>query len=408
MTEFQNWKKNFFTIWSGQAVSQLTSQILQFAIVWYLTDRTGSAIVLSAAMMAGFLPQALLGPVAGVLIDRCSRKRIMITADLLISAVSLILVGASLIGTLPVWLILLVLCLRSVGTAFHQPCLQAVTPQIVPMEELTRCSGYSQALESVSQLLSPAAAAVLYQSWSLGAIIFLDVLGAAVAVLTLTAAVIPELAHRTDRGRIQVWKETKEGFFILRTNRGMMGLVCISALYTLALMPTSALFPLMSMSYFHGTSSHAGAIEVVFSVGLLCGSLLLSRWGGSKNRVYTIAASFFLMSFSLFVSGFLPENGFYLFAVCSWLMGVSGPLYWGMFTPLLQSCFEAECLGRVLSLSASIRLLSGPVGLSFSGVFAETFGVENWFVLAGALVLAAGALCLGIPSVRNCDTSRQN
>ena len=62
MTDFRNWKKNFFTIWSGQAVSQLTSQMLQFAIVWYLTDCTGSAIVLSAAMMAGFLPQALLGP----------------------------------------------------------------------------------------------------------------------------------------------------------------------------------------------------------------------------------------------------------------------------------------------------------------------------------------------------------
>ena len=84
-------------------------------------------------------------------------------------------------------------------------------------------------------------------------------------------------------------------------------------------------------------------------------------------------------------------------------MGVSGPFYWGIYTPLLQSSFEAKYLGRVLSLSGSIRLISGPVGLSVSGVFAERFGVEKWFIIAGWLVLIASFLCLAIPAVRNCD-----
>ena len=90
------WKKNFFIIWSGQAVSQLSSSILQFAIVWYLTEKTGSALVLSAAMLAGFLPQAVLGPFIGVYIDRYSRKKIMIVSDLLIALASLLLVAAGL------------------------------------------------------------------------------------------------------------------------------------------------------------------------------------------------------------------------------------------------------------------------------------------------------------------------
>lgn len=403
MISSNDWKKGFFTIWTGQAFSQFSSSVLQFAIVWYLTDRTGSAMVLAVAMMMGFLPQGILGPFIGVFIDRYNRKRIMVISDLLISAASFVMVIAGWVGGLSTGLILVVLLVRSIGSAFHHPCLQAVTPQIVPSDQLTRCSGYSQALESVSQILSPVIAAVLYHSWSLSGIIFLDVIGALIAVFTLGITVIPELQQDGNSERVRVLQEAKEGFRILRTKKGMLGLVLIGSLYTLALMPTSALFPLMSMSYFNGTSAHASIVEVVFSVGLLFGSLILAKWGGTKNKIYTIVGSFLLMSVSLFVTGILPPGGFYLFVICSLLMGVSGPFYWGMYTPLLQSNFEAKYLGRVLSLSSSIRLLSGPLGLAFSGVFAERYGVEKWFLIASGLVLLASFLCMVVPSVRNCD-----
>lgn len=404
--EISNWKRNFFIIWTGQAFSQLSSAVLQFAIVWYLTKLTGSALVLSAAMMMGFLPQGILGPFIGVFIDRYNRKRIMIVSDLFISAASFVMVIAGWMGCLTTELILVVLLARSVGSAFHTPCLQAVTPQIVPAKQLTRCAGYSQAFESVSQILSPVLAAVLYSSWSLSGIIFLDVIGALIAVSALGITVIPRLSRISGTERVHILKEAKEGVRILRTSKGMLGLVLIGTLYTLALMPASALFPLMSMSYFNGTSTNASVVEVVFSLGLLVGSLILSKWGGTGNRIYTIIGSFLLMSASLFVTGLLPPGGFAVFVICSWLMGVSGPFYWGIYTPLLQSNFEEQYLGRVLSLAGSIRLISGPVGLSVSGVFAERFGVEKWFLVAGVLVLLAAVLCMIVPAVRNCDSRK--
>ncbi|QRV22023.1 MFS transporter [Lacrimispora saccharolytica] len=402
----EGWKKNFIIIWTGQAFSHLSSSVLQFAIIWYLTDKTGSALVLSASMLMGFLPQGILGPVIGVFIDRYSRKKIMIISDLLISAASFAMVIAGWTGALSTELILLVLLIRSIGSAFHTPCLQAVTPQIVPMDQLTKCSGYSQALESVTQVLSPVAAAVLYQSWSLSGIIFLDVIGALIAVFTLTITAIPKLYQSENTGKLQLLREAKEGFQILRTNKGMLGLVLIGSLYTFALMPTSALFPLMSMSYFKGTSTNASIVEVVFSIGLLIGSIILGRWGGTKNRIYTIIGSFLLMSLCLFVSGSLPPNYFKAFVVCSCFMGISGPFYWGMYTPLLQSSFEAKYLGRIMSLSSSIRLISGPIGLSVSGVLAENYGVEKWFLISGGIVLFAAMLCLAVPNVRNCDINK--
>lgn len=403
----ENWRKNFITIWIGQAFSQFSSSVLQFAIVWYLTDKTGSAIILSAAMLMGFLPQGILGPFIGVFIDRYDRKKIMMISDLLISAASFTMVIASGMGELSTKLIMVVLMVRSIGTAFHNPCLQAVTPQIVPLDQLTRYSGYSQALESGTQILSPVVAAVLYQSWSLSGIIFLDVIGALIALFTLRITAIPRLERNEDIGKIRVWREAREGLRILKTKKGMLGLVLISSIYTFALMPISALFPLMSMSYFNGTSANASAVEVVFSIGMLIGSVILSKWGGTRNRIYTIAGSFSMMSLSLFISGNLPPSGFMAFVVCSCIMGISGPFYWGMYTPILQSRFEAKYLGRVMSLSGSIMIISGPIGLAVSGVFAERFGVEKWFLVSGVLVLFAALLFLAVPSVRNCDMEKQ-
>ncbi len=401
----QNWKKTFYTIWIGQAFSQLTSSILQFAMVWYLTDKTQSGMVLSLAMLVGFLPQGLLGPFIGVYIDRLNRKMLMVVSDLVIAGISLLLALFSL-GTEPrVEWILLVMLIRAIGTAFHKPTLQAVTPQLVPKEELTKCAGYTQSLNSISEILSPALAAILYSAWDLSRIIMLDVAGAVIAVAFLAVCKIPRQEGAGNSEKVHVIREAMEGWRILCSKKGMLGLVLVSSLYTIAMMPVSALFPLMSMGRFGGTSTHASTVEVVFSVGFLMGSLALGGWGGTKNKIYTIILSYFLMAVSLFGSGLLPANGFWVFCFFSWLMGVSGPFYWGMFTPLLQQNFEERYMGRIMSITGSMRLISGPLSLLVSGRFSDRFGPENWFLVAGVIVTAAMLCCALIPAIRNCDKS---
>lgn len=397
-----NWKKRFYTIWSGQAFSQLSSSVLQFAVVWYLTDKTGSGMVLTIAMLMGFLPQGLLGPFVGVYIDRWNRKAIMIVSDLLIAAVSLLLVFSGSPDNIATGLVLFVLLIRAVGTAFHSPTLAAVTPQLVPAQELTRCAGYTQALQSVSMIASPALAALLYANWPLGWIVLLDVAGAMIASLMVAVVKIPKHKGMSNTEKIHILPEIREGFSILSGKRGILGLVGVGALYTVAMMPVSALFPLMSMGRFGGTSTHASIVEVVFSVGFLLGSLLLGRWGGTRNKVYTIVLSYLIMAFALLVSGLLPVSGYVLFVIMSALMGISGPFYWGVYTPLLQQSYSEEYMGRVMSITGSIRLCLGPVALVISGFITDRFGVAVWFLVAGALVLLGAALLVLIPSIRRC------
>ena len=391
-----HWKKPFFTIWTGQALSLLTSSIVQFAIIWYLTDTTKSPAVLSIASLAGFLPAGLLGPFAGVFIDRHSRKAIMITADLCISAASLVIALFGILSAIPVWLVMAVLFIRSVGTAFQQPCIQAVTPLIVPEDRLTRCNGYSQALQSASMLVSPAIAAALYAVCPMHWIIAIDILGALCAVATLGITKINDVVQKQAE-RPHVLREMGDGFQILRTRRGLIAIIVMQVAFMIAFMPVNALYPLMSMDYFGGTAWHAGLVEVTFSVGMLAGALILGVWGGFKNKIHSVALSCFLMGLSMIWCGILPPDGFWIFTALSLAIGLSSPLYNGVIAAIVQQRTPPEFLGRVFSLITGITALAAPIGLGLSGALGEILGVNQWFVISGIVTALCGVYCLVWP-----------
>jgi MFS transporter, DHA3 family, macrolide efflux protein len=401
--EILKWKQKFLMIWAGQAVSLITSAILQMSIIFYLTEKTGSAMVLSVASFIGFLPYAVFGPFIGVLVDRHDRKRIMIGADLIIALAGAVLAIIALYIELPVWIVMVVLFIQSVGTAFHSPALSAITPLLVPEDRLTKCAGYSQSLQSISYILSPAAAAFLYSVWEFNAIIAIDVLGAVIACITVAFVQIPKLKLEQQNLKIYIIEEMKDGFRVLKENKGLFTLLLIGTLYMLVYMPINALYPLISMGYFNGTPIHVSVTEIAYASGMLIGGLLLGLFGNFKKRILLITASIFLMGVSLIISGLLPPSGFVIFVVCCAIMGLSVPFYSGVQTALFQEKIKPEYLGRIFSLTGSIMSLAMPVGLILSGIFADKIGVNHWFFISGILITGIAVLCPLIPAARSLD-----
>ena len=119
-TTNQNWTIRFIPLWIGQALSLLGSQLVQFAIIWYLTQETNSATTLAVASMMGLLPQVLLSPFIGTWVDRGNRRLILITADSTIAIATLILAVLFASGLIQVWQIYVVLFIRAVASGFHQ------------------------------------------------------------------------------------------------------------------------------------------------------------------------------------------------------------------------------------------------------------------------------------------------
>lgn len=383
----QNWRRTFVAIWSGQAISILTSSVLQMAIVWYVTQKTGSAALLSLATLIGFLPQALLGLFIGVYIDRYNRKTVMILSDILIALAGMVLVVAGLFGEIPLWLIYVVLFLRSIGAAFHTPALQAVTPSIVPKDQLTQYAGFAQGFKSLSMVISPAIAALLFNIWDLSVIILLDVIGALLAVGILSLVKIPTKAKEKPSCRSQVFREAMEGFQALRREPGLQELLIISCLYAFIYFPIGTLYPLITMTWFNGGVAESGTVEIVFSVGMLAGSFLLGTMGGKIKQVKAILLSIGTYGACVLITGLLPATGLPIFVGLTLIMGMANPFFHGVQTAIYQTRIEQEYLGRVLSLTSSIGLIAMPMGLILSGSFADVIGVNRWFAVSGGLTI---------------------
>ncbi|MGL5379949.1 MFS transporter [Clostridium sp.] len=392
--ENKNWQKIFYTISLGQAFSILGSSIVQFAIVWYLTVSTNSAIVLTIATMVSFLPQAILGPFIGTIVDKSKRKYVMIYADLSIALVTLALLFLFMNQKESLGMIYLVLAIRSIGTCFHMPAMQASIPMIVPEDKLSLAASITQFIQSVSNIAAPALGALIFAKYSIEYILIIDIVGAIIAVTTLLCVKIPNPAKIQDdansEGMIQ---EMIYGFKELRKNRGIYSLTIILAINTIIFMPIASLFPLMVSNHFNGGAYESGFVEITFAIGLLVGSILLGIIGEKYKKSNIISLAMLISGIALTVSGMLPTNYLVVFALMSMIMGLAGPLIGGTHYVLLQSKIEPSILGRVISISNSMMFLAIPIGLLVAGPVSQIIGIDKWFLISGILTVIIGLVC---------------
>lgn len=139
----------FFVLWSAQMLSLVGSGGVQFALIWWLTAQTGSATVLATATLLGLLPQVVLGPLIGALIDRWNRKQVMLFADGLVAAASIVLAVLFASGAAHTEHVLALLFVRALGSAFHAPAMMASTSLMVPERLLTKIQGLNQSMQGL-------------------------------------------------------------------------------------------------------------------------------------------------------------------------------------------------------------------------------------------------------------------
>lgn len=338
-----HWKQNSPS--SGQG-SPVHPQQHDFAVRPHLVPDRPDRLpaVLSLATMAALVPQGILSLFTGTFADRFDRRWIMIISDGAIGLVSLMLAAAAFAAPLPVAPILAVAALRSVGGAFHAPCIQAITPLLAPPDALTRCAGWSQGIQTVSMLLSPALAAVLYARIPLAWILLLDTLGAAFAIAGVQLARLPPCGPKHRAGRSGSGRTPARGSLCCVLTAGCGSCPSSVPCSQWPSCPVSALFPLMSMEYFGGDSAAAALVETLFSAGMLAGSVLLGLWGGTRNKIITMTAAVLGLGLTLVLAGLLPPSGFRAFAGLSLLMGLSAPFFNSVFMALIQTKVEPKYL----------------------------------------------------------------
>ena len=404
-----NWKRKFLPIWGAQIFSLLGSGLVQFALVWYITQQTGSAVMLTTATFVSLIPEVLIAPFAGALVDRLNRRIVMIVADGLVALVTLILVLLFALDQIQVWHIFVVLFLRSLGGIFHWPAMQASTALMVPDEHLSRFAGINQALRGGMNIIAPPLGALLMSLLQFYQVIAVDVVTAIIAITPLFFFSIPQPFRKDTVEMVtpkSISRDVVEGFKYLKNWRGMLYLVLIAAVLNFLLAPAGTLLPLMVTQHFQGGVWQLSLLESISGIGTVLGGVTLGVWGGFKNRIHTVQLGIIGIGLGVFVFGLAPANLFWLGVVGFTITGFMGPIANGPLNAIMQSKVEPEMQGRVMGVTNSLCAMMMPIALLIAAPVAELVGLRVWYWVGGALVMVIGLGSFFIPEIISLESSK--
>lgn len=412
----KKWYLPFFTIWGGQALSLLGSQLVQFALVWWLTKTTGSATVLATATLVAMLPQVFIGPFAGAAVDRWNRRVVMMVADGLTALGVVALAVLFWSGQVQVWQVYLLMFLRAVFSSFHWPAMQASTSLMVPGEHLARVQGLNQVLQGLMNIGAAPLGALLLGLLPMQGVLAIDVLTALVAILPLCFIAVPQPERkRPETGPAQpaggsaassLLVDLKEGFHYVWGWPGLMLILVMATLINLMLTPVGALQPILVTHYFGGEAFHLAWLEMAWGVGVVAGGVTLSAWGGFKRRILTSLIALVMMGLMVACVGLVPASAFWLAVGLIFLVGFFNPIVNGPLFAVVQAVVSPEMQGRVFTLISSFATAMTPVGLILAGPLADRYGVIVWYLVGGIITMLLGIGALFIPAIMNIESDR--
>jgi DHA3 family macrolide efflux protein-like MFS transporter len=382
-------------------ISLLGSALVEFVLAWYLTIETGSATVLATAMMAALLPQIILGPFIGPLIDRWNRKRIMIGADLAISLITVGLIILFYLDSIQIWHIYVAMIARAIGQAFHFPAMQATIPLIVPARQLVRISGLTQMFQGIINIAAPPAAALLLGLLPMQGVLAIDIATAAIAIACLASAAIPQAMRTATTAAASIIKEMIQGFRYIWSWKGLAILMGLSALLNFFLMPPFTLLPIMVTTHLEGDVVKLGWLESAFGIGVIVGGLILGAWGGFKKGMLTVLMGVAASGIAVIALGFTSIDLFLLGVFACFIIGAGLTFANAPVLAIMQKVIANDMQGRVFSLLGAVSAAVTPLGLAIAGPLADSMGISSLYFIAGTATLLLCITTSFIPPVMN-------
>jgi DHA3 family macrolide efflux protein-like MFS transporter len=402
--------KAYLFFWIGQMLSQLASNVVQFVIVLWIALETRSLFLLGLAAFAGFAPFIITTPLAGVFVDRWSRKKLIISMDFLQALTTLLLYLLFLLNMVTVWHILVLSAIRGVFQGFHMPATDAIVPILVPKENLNRINGLNQLTFGLVGLVGPMAATLLLLFWEIREILLLDPVTFLIAVIPTLIINIPSIKKESSIEKKSSFKaEFQEGIFFIRDKRGLLSLLSLFTTVNLLMQPFYVLFPLflLNIHSVHGEKELSGIMALLFGVqqaGMLIGSVFMSLWKGFNRNVVGVVIGILTSYVCLLMIVLIPPSG-YAFLIIGGIMFINGfsiPVSNVPSQTIWQSVVPPNKMGRVMSVRSTIAWFAIPVGMLLSGIVAEIIGILELFLVCAILGLMSLVYCwlmTGLPDI---------
>jgi len=391
--------KNFVLLWAGQIVSSIGNSIQYIAVMWWIMNHFSSSqsgIVMGLMFTFSVIPMAVIGPFAGVLNDRMSRKSIVVLSDFLRGLLILWMAYLAYTNTLTALLIYLISALMGIGGAFFNPAIQSTIPNIVPDKNLTRANSLYQTGMQFTQIIGPAIGGVLVGFFGPFFVFMLN--GFSFIISAGTEIFINFRQSISKNEQNSFFDDFKEGFKFLYNQKLLFWSMIIVSVLNFAFSPLDILIAKQIKEIYHLGALELGYTVSAFAVGMMIGSILLSIIPEIKVKHNFIIIGTITTGILYVFFGFAPN--LLTFLAIAFLMGLALAFVNVLFQVIIQRLVPDEKRGRVFSVMLTFETMFQPISLSVIGFLSSTLSNVIIFTILGTLVTVFSFLFYLVPGVK--------
>ena len=390
--------REFRLLWGGMCVSLLGDGAFIVALAWQVYALSNAATALSMVGIAMTVPTIIFLLVGGVASDRMDRRRIMLAADVTRAVAVGLLAALSISGLLELWHVIVIVVFYGAGAAFFAPAFDAITPELLPADELAQANALDQVVRPVAlRLAGPAVGGVLVGALGPGTAFALDATTFLVSAVALLAMRRP--AQRAVPEGVTLTGDLRDGWRFVRGHAWLWATFVSAALaYLLFMGPVEVLLPLLVKNEVGGSATDLGLVFAAGGLGSVACAVLLGQRGLPRRDISFMYAVWTLAT--LAVAGYGLAGAVWQLMLVSLAFNAletAGTIVWATAK---QRHVPAAMLGRVSSLDWLISIGLLPLSFALTGPVSAVLGVRETLVLAGVLGAVATLAGLLVPGVR--------
>ncbi|GAA0787132.1 MFS transporter [Hathewaya limosa] len=381
------WNKDFFLLWQGQLVSMFGDAIYLMALNFWVLDVTKSTALMGLLSTLSMLPKIILGPFAGVWVDRLNRKKIIVLADL-IQGIFVTFVGvAALCGFIKVWMVFIVGIIEGLCTAFFNPAVQSVRTELVHESKLVQANSVSSLAQSGMDMLGNALGGILYATIGAPYMFFFNGLSYIFSAFTEMFINVPEIKDRKED--VTFIEDLKEGFKFLWNFKTLRNAFMVaSGLNLFFCAGVILILPYFKEASFLGPKKY-GVAMAILSLGMVSASLLLSIKEVKRENKFKLYCISMILNGPLVVF-FTLTKSFPLILLFLYSSAFFNVVFNTIFTATINVIVPSNMRGKVFGLMGTISMALQPIGTLIGGVLGEVLGITT----AMRLMFIIGSIAL--------------
>jgi len=381
--------RNFTFLWLGKIISQLGDKFYAIALAWWILQKTNSPSIMGVFLFTSVFPGVILGFFAGALVDRWKRKIILIITDIIRGCLVLTISYMALNNVLEVWHVFVIAFCLSIATAFFDPAIQAIIPEIVEKENLPKANGMSQMVGGICTVAGPMLGAIAVSLFGIAFVFLANSISYFISAV-LTCFIVMNKDYRNFDEKRYLLKDICEGINFLKSQKRITLVLKVIAIAHFFLGCLMVSLPFIAKGLKGNGVKNLGVLEMMLGVGMIAGSVFLStRWKAFINErklifsIMIVGLCFLVVS----IAQLFRVQIVHAYMIEMFVVGVCIACASVFWQSLLQSYTPDYMAGRVFSISSLIGNISLPIAYAIFGVLLDFSSIFKIMAGCGACLI---------------------